>query len=392
MKWHVLKRHILNDWRRRRVRVSVSIVVLGIVIFIQYFISRLPQPVVLGETAYSPAISRASQQEIVLHGPILSADPNLLLSFDGKTHQAVEFRAVKAKLTSDSLSFLQNIVRDQYSAPPVELEEVEYLIAQDEAAEYEAASEPNHRSFAQTAETAPSCLTFVAVRAIDGKLPTEIHLYQPEKGSRTFQALEISAVGADLEVLIHQSQPDSRKPEGNPWAAGCKRTLVIGKEWRIVNHGEYDLSFIVPPNVTFRFDFHALGTTSSLQSAGELFEPFVLGSLSLKTKALSVVPNETNSIDSSKPPRPYLSVEASGEPKAININGLRAADAELQLSFSGIGLVEVNGKAVKTLNLGDFVNQNPIIATMFGIVNAALIGWVAHNVFGNKNTTESTGK
>jgi hypothetical protein len=114
--------------------------------------------------------------------------------------------------------------------------------------------------------------------------------------------------------------------------------------------------------------------------------------LSLKTKALSVVPNETNSIDSSKPPRPYLSVEASGEPKAININGLRAADAELQLSFSGIGLVEVNGKAVKTLNLGDFVNQNPIIATMFGIVNAALIGWVAHNVFGNKNTTESTGK
>jgi hypothetical protein len=392
MKWHVLRRHILIHWRRRWVRVSVSVAVFGIVVLMQYFVSRLPQSQVLGEGSYSPAISRTAQQKIVLYGPILSPDSNLLLSFDGKTHQAVEFRAVKARLTPDSFSFLQNIVRDQHSAPPVELEEIEYLIAQDEAAEYEAASGPNHRSFTQTAETAPSCLTFVAVRAIDGKLPTEIHLYQPEKGSRAFQALEISAVGANLEVLIHQSQPDSRKPEGNPWAVGCKRTLVIGKDWRIVNHGEYNLSFIVPPNAAFRFDFHALGSTSSLQSASELFEPFVLGNLSLKTKALSVVPNETNSIDSSKPPRPYLSVEAAGEPKAININGLRSADAGLQLSFSGIGLVEVNGKAVKTLSLGDFVNQNPIIATMFVSLNAALIAWVVHNIFGNKSTRESTGK
>jgi hypothetical protein len=385
MKWHELKRHIVNSWKRRWVRVSFSVLVLAVVICVQYSVSRLPQSQDVEEAGYSPAISRASQQEIVIREPLLSADNNVLLSFHGKNHQTVEFHAVKARLAPDTLSFLEAVLKNRHSALPSGLNGIDYLIENDPDMEANRAhaDQSNRRSIEQGTETA-SCLTIIEVRTIDQKLPSEIRFYQPEKGNRAFQALEILAIGAELEVQIRQSQPDTEKPEGDPRAAGCKRKLIIGNDWAIPNTGELDLSFIVPANTAFRFDFHALAPTASLQSGSELFEPFVLGEATLKGRTLSVRSHEANEPPSLKPPQAHFFVQGAGNQGILSLNGLRESDEELQLSLSGVGLVEINGEAAKTSSLFETANQYPIIATICALANVTLAGWILRNIFAGK--------
>lgn len=382
MRWHVFRRHILNNWKRRRVRVTAAVLVFVVVICVQYSVSRLPQSQDVEKAKYTPAIAKASQQEIVVSNPVLSDGSDVLLKFDGKDEEIVEFRSASARLTSDTLSFLQKVGRGRLMPPPVELSEIDYLIKNDHDPTAGNRLAPNRSAPFQ--DSALSCLTFITVRAIDNQLPTEIHFYQPENGNQAFQSLTVSAVGADLEIQIRQSQPESKIPEGNPRAPGCKKTLFIGQDWSVDSNGEFDLSLIVPANGRFRFDFQTLSPTTSMQSHGGLFEPFVLGNSTLKAKTLSVIPYEANNLPLSKPRTPNLSVEGAGDTGTLNIVGLKETSDELQLSFAGVGKVKLNGNAAETWGLVDLINKYPITAVFFGLANAALAGWILHNIFGKQ--------
>lgn len=60
------------------------------------------------------------------------------------------------------------------------------------------------------ADVAPatSCLTFIAIRQFNNKMLREIRFHEPDTANQSFKAISCSE--ADVEVVIHQSQPDSR--------------------------------------------------------------------------------------------------------------------------------------------------------------------------------------
>src|SRR5260370_13454443 len=235
MRWHVIKRQVRNSWRRRWIRVTTALTCLTAAICVQYLVSRVPEPqnVEAAEARYTPAKARVKKQEIVVYDPSVPSIRTVLPAFDGEKNQTVEVHATRAKLSDDTIDFLQDVIQGQLPAPPEGFEKIDYFVREDDLKDSATKQGRNSRADSgnQGSYSDDTCHMSIRIAPVD-KLPTEIHFYQPEIGNQHFQTLEIRPKDADLEVQLKQKNPVSNKPdsEGNPWARGCSKTLKV-KDW-----------------------------------------------------------------------------------------------------------------------------------------------------------------
>ena len=370
MRWHEFKRQINLRWRRRWIRLSVSILIILFVTVLQYYITRIPEPIAVEANGqYTPAQSKAQSETLIIQGPRIASNDYPLLSFDGSENEIFEFHAEVAQLSSDTFDFFQELVKS--NVPPSSFEPIDYFVEnenQDEGTNrirrIEGVNGPDASILNQT------CKMYMRAYPID-VVPTEIRFYKPEHAKAHFQPVVISFEGADVAIHIKQHNPE-RNDGDEPWGMGCKKKLQI-KDWSISNRGQFDLMLIVKAGSAVRVDF---STTSRSVQFEKSFEPFKLGEGSLKAMGITVLKNDAPSMSQIRP----FEVTATQNQGALSLSRLVSTADTLELSFSGVGVIKTNGKSAKTLGLLHMINEFPLVAGIFGIVNTALLGWLVHNL------------
>ena len=369
--WHDYKRRIYLRWRKRWVRLVVTILIILLATILQYYVTQIPEPISVeaNNSQYTPAQAKAQSDTLVIQSPTTASPGQALLSIDGSENEIFEFHADVARLSSETLEFLNELVKS--SQPPAAFERTDYFLAEDKQAE--PTTDSSHTGGTAHNPTNDStldqpCKMYLRVYPVD-MVPTAIRFYKPEYANAHFQPVIVSFEGADVAVHIKQRNPE-RNNGSDPWGIGCKKTLQI-KDWTLTNNGHFDLMFIVQAGSAVRFDF---STTSESTSFVDSYEPFKLGEGSLKASGIAILQNEPVG-------KRAFEVSASGQQNGLlNLSRLVSNEEKLELSYSGVGIVKINGESAKTFSLFHLINESPIVAGLLGLANTALLGWLVHNM------------
>ncbi|HEX8847277.1 MAG TPA: hypothetical protein VF791_21720 [Pyrinomonadaceae bacterium] len=377
MRLFVLRRKIGVYWRKRVVRGATALLVLGAAISLQYYLANRPLPVDVNAYKYSPAVAKFKQEELVIEKPVLDSG-RILFSLDGKMNEFVDIQFEKARLSEETFALFQ----DKPKPPPVDLETIDFrtedLKRKLDEIKAKNKSQPQNGEIKSEDEAEDTkrdengtCLIFVKAEvAADSKLPTSVRFYQL-KGSGSSRDFYM-VVDTDLVVSMRTSPPFNKQNQIDSLAPGCGKLLKIG-DWEWHNSGFWEIKVIATANSILHFTFLQHKPASLWKDSKELFQPFMFGSKPLQAQAINV--NARSGDGSSTPSQPPSLNASVRDGPLLNINNLMVNVEEIQLDFSGKALVQTHGEYV-TGNLLDHLKKYPLIAGLFALGNAALLGWL----------------
>lgn len=357
-------------WQKRLVRALVALLVLGGAIFLQYRLANIPLPVDVARPRrpYSPKTAELVLEEVlVIDGPLISPSgsvPNsrLLFSGDGAEFVAVEARFDSAYVGEQFLKILRT--DDSQKLPPDTPQHISYLPQSEEG--------DAEQSKTQDPGSAP-CRTSVDVGlTANGPMPNELHLFQLTPGSEKYRSLELKAVGADLVVRLLTK--NFTRALGRMRGLDCAKTVTIG-DWSMPLSGPAPVDVVVPAGTNFRLSF--IGAVAKVsRSGGDYYEPFKLVALPLTATAVRKIKRGA--------PAPALFEAARVEgQQPLVLKYLRLGEDKIQLDFAGQAMVQENGQFAVTFSLLNFAKENPILAGILAMFDAALLEWIRRTLMGS---------
>lgn len=341
--------------RKRLARAVVGILLLAGAAFAEYGLANIPRPVNLDTTGkFSPATIKLGQEELVIEGPVIDSAEGLLFSHNGRANEVVEASFGRARLAEETIGSFESVG----SKPPSTPANIEYRA--EEAKSPPAGHEP--------------CRTRVEL-CVTSKMPAELHLSQRERpGGNHYRYLEMTARGA--EIVSHL---ETHSPNGSYVEPGCQKRLSVG-DW---NHSiTVNVTTIVDENSSLRLYFRPVTPESTPWADADGFLPFDVG-VSETMNPDDPRPFEARAVSirsliggNSTSGPPTLSAMSTGNGPLLTISDLRIGSDQLHLSVVGKGWVKINGKD-ETVSLLKLVTENPLLATLLGAANAALLALVA---------------
>jgi len=338
--------------RQRIGRAAIGLLVLAAAAFAQFKLANVPEPVNLETTGkFSPATIRLGQEELIIEGPLVNSPEGMLFSHDGSLNEIVDVSFERARLDQQTVEKFESLGL----SPPSTPSKIDYRA--EDSMRAHIGIEP--------------CRTRVELRA-PLKMPEEIHLFQlGDPGLNHYRQLEMRVTGAELtsHVVIES-------PSGAYLEPGCQKVLKVG-DWN--RSSSIDVTTIVAENSDLRFSFKPITPNSALWKDTEgFFTPFELGQ-SLPTDPqrflVSAVSIKTLGDSSSPLTRLILSARRPIDGSLLTVNGLKIGSDQLQLIVSGTGFVKIDGEDV-TVDLFKRVQKYPLLLTLLGTLNAALVAWV----------------
>jgi len=325
-------------------------------------------------------LSTADKEAIVISGLQIDALGAPLFSFQGKANQSLEFHADKAKPTLDALSLLQDFAKvDNKPPPPEGFVKVDYLIADDttdSATEAVAGGKP--QTSAPGNGVKEGCTASLMIRLINGKVPKEIRLFQPDTGTENFQSIELVSRGADVVCELILTQPIEPSAIG-PFGRGCGKNIRLA-DWDVSVQAEFaQTKFIVAADSASTLKFHTIDRTveKALTDSEGKFEPLKVAE-SLKAQAIRVIPKND---DASLPA--VREIRISDAKRPLTIESIQSRSNEFRVSLSGEKVfLESNGESVNSISVYDWIISAPIIGVFLGAVHGAILAWVGRSLFG----------
>lgn len=351
-------------WKKRLVRILVAAVVLGSAVYAQYRLARIPLPVdvEISKAGYTPATAALFKREmLVLRGPSRQtadeAEREMLFADNGSESVTVETHFQSARLHDDTTNLL---VHANKPVPSPGLHEIVYSTEGDAASSSTRPRQPVNPS-------AKPCQTAIHISLADkNRVPTELQFYQTDgPGALHNRTFEMKALGADLVVELL-----TRNLVANFQGAGCTKTILVG-DWTHTFASPVPLKIILPAGTTLQFWFTPLEEKAPWQGPDGVFEAFELEALPIAVSSVSKVANNDQvfNANSAKATQPLL------------LKRLLIGSSELQIHYAGEALVKENGNYAVTFNVWEFAKSNPLLASIFAMLDAALLEWIRRIVF-----------
>jgi hypothetical protein len=362
-------------WQKRLIRILVALLVLGGAIYLQYRLANIPLPVDVEDPdrPYTPLTAELIKQEIlVVDGPIINRQgPNarVLFAGDGAEAVAVEVRFDSARIGQKFINILRT--DPQQTLPPETREPISYVAQAGEEAKEQAPPEN-----AQVQQELAPCRTALEVSLADNAtMPRELHFFQKTAGSERHRPLEIRAVDSDL--LVRLETRNFAEGLGTMRGKDCNKSLTVGS-WNTSFSAPIPIDIVVPAGSSFRLSF--TGAEGKLSSGKGDYEPFKFVALPLNARAVRKMK------ESVPAPTLFEAARVEGQEPLV-LKHLRVGSEQIQLDFAGQAMVQQNGKFAVTFNLLQFAKDNPILAGILAMFDAALLEWIRRTLMGSRTAT-----
>lgn len=324
------------------VKKVLALACLVAVALIEYYLVNLPVGEVQNSKKFSPAEVQAASEFVIFDHPA-SGGGRFSFSFAQPESQSekvlLDARFDSAQLVGETVGQLKSLG----VAPPSTLGAVTYLTS--------------------TAGSG-ACSTTLQVNA-GNPAPASVEFTQDNNElPDNYRQLGVRFAGTDAAVTL--TSEGALEHILSP----CKVELSAG-DWKQVIPGFIAIKLRVPAGAQVRFQWQNINQrlTSSLLKFG----PASKETFTAEEVRIGLLPGQTD-----KPRALEAKSENSSAPLTVKLE----IDAnELQVNASGTGRVVENGKTISTTNALEAINKNPILSTMFGGANVALIGWVTRMFF-----------
>jgi hypothetical protein len=309
---------------------------------VEYYLVNLPVGEIQNSKKFGPAEVQAGSEFVTFDHPD-SGGGRFSFSFAQPESQSqkvlLDARFDSAQLADETLAQLKSLG----VAPPAALGAVSYLTS--------------------TAGSG-ACSTTLQVNA-GNPAPASVEFTQDNNElPDNYRQLGVRFAGADAALIL--TSEGALEHILSP----CKVELSVA-DWKQVIPGFISIKLRVPAGAQVRFQWQNINQrlTSSLLKFG----PASKETFTAEAVRIDLLPGQTDK------PR---ALEAKSESKSSPLTVKLEIDAnELQVNASGTGRVVENGKTISTTNALEAINKNPILSTMFGGANVALIGWVTRMFF-----------
>ncbi|HMF55723.1 MAG TPA: hypothetical protein VK619_05150 [Pyrinomonadaceae bacterium] len=361
------------------VHLTVVIVVLTFVVFIQYYLINLPMPLDVNQVTpkITPAKATARSQQLILEDAVADAS-GLLASHTGRKNELVEAHFDMARLSDDTLAHLR-VFESQIGSPPLDWQKID-LFARDVPRSHDgniqAGGEPELRPEEAQGVNDDTCRTSILIeQVVPTKRLQSIRFFQnDDSGMNSYRSAEMAIEGVELKVSLNTMSPPSDNLQGNVDALGCSKLLQVGG-WKLPLKGARKIELIVAAGSNFRFRFQPLRADAALWADGldSLYEPFELSPHPFKVKGVSIL-SQTHGDH-----LPLLSVTSRNADPPLEIKTLLVGSDEIQIDYSGKGLIK-QGDDYISVDIMDRLKKYPIPAGLLAMANTALIGWFVQTV------------
>jgi hypothetical protein len=323
----------LRAWRRPVVRRAAAVGSLLAAAYVQYLFGNFHGP-----TRTRPLTAKAGTDWIVL-GQVRpkGSDPQLLAisslpAMVARTYATVLFE--RAQLDAESVKLWQAIGLK----PDTTLGKIRF--SPDDA------DQPQNGG----------CGTAVEIRA-GAAVPLtglQIRPLADVASDARLRAIEFRSREA-LRIRLLPASGEDRQTTG----PACKMSLV-GDQWQQEIPAGFPVAVLSAPGAAVRFQFQALRLPAGVD---------------LDKAALEIAPLEVSDAAVKSASGTLYSARVRRQDPPLSLTNLVLGSEQVQLSSEGRALVEEDGKAV-TRNLFEWAKDEPILAALYAMINAALAGWV----------------
>ena len=222
-------------------------------------------------------------------------------------------------------------------------------------------------SYLTTGEGNSACATRALVTPLAS--PAGVSFSQSaDHPSFGYRSLDVMFEGTDSTVTL-----TSQGGEGG--LSTCKVDLKVG-QWEQATQGDFAVEIQVPAGSHFRLHWHDLADQSddwTRQLPGQRLVDF--GSTATGSFRAGAVSLATLRPDGRSAATPSFQAEAA-RGSTIGVGGFLINSNQLEMKVDGTGIVRKDGKVIPSTNIIASITKYPLLATVFGALNVALINWV----------------
>jgi hypothetical protein len=352
--------------QKKRVDKLARLTVLFLVALLQYGLAHIPLSVDLqAEKAFNPAKVTRAQQDLLLEAPLIRAGQELLLSSQCPSGEITEVRLAQAQLTDDTLRGLRQLGAN----PPSDSESLRYVP--------EGTNRPTQSS--------AKCTSQLEVKLADaGHPPSRLRVFQlGDLASDPNPYFELKSAGSDLVVQVSADSTTNSLAD-----CGYKVRLEVG-DWSVRISAPLPIAALAAQDSDLRFHFRSLTT-----SEGALSQNISLGTPPMNLgdppgfRAQAVVVEQLALSGLGQPPATILAGHGTHDAPLV-LTGLEIRPDNIQVRVSGKGRVYINGNE-EAFNLFDWVKRSPIVESLLGVANTALVAWALAPFVGRRNARRSS--
>lgn len=359
----VLRGHVkLNRyWRLFPARLLAGLLLLTAALAVQAYYAFRPQLVRVENVGEFFPAAKLGSQELTIREPTTNSAEGLLLYHGGRANEIVDLDIDGAALDGETLMQFSD------SNPPTAPTHIFYQTTR----------------WAGHTAAAP-CRTFVEIRLADKRAsPSALSFYQLDSsGGADYRHLVMKSEGGRLLVNVTTESPDDDEQ-----AAGCQKSLRVGKDFEQPTAGTYSVGVVAEPGAVLKFRFNPMGTDNPLwDGPGGLFQAFDLGAEKLDPtdpppfRATAVEIKPLGELAPDAPP--LLSARSPDGGALLNVEALKVGPDSVQVNVSGMGFVRVDGR--DRVDLLGRIKTNPLAALLLALCDAALFVWLMRLLFSRR--------